>query len=160
MEGQFDLFNKFHPVEKKSFEQEYVEYLASAAWKRLREAKIESVGGKCERCHTSKFSARLEVHHKTYARFKHERLEDLEVLCAEACHPIADAERSQDVKRGQSTKAIYKGFATWMDKGNTRNWRKLSDQKLYSHWKSFINIIGRQSGKDYSEIPFRRIKDW
>jgi 5-methylcytosine-specific restriction endonuclease McrA len=39
------------------------------------------------------YSAALHVHHRTYARFGHERIEDLEVLC-ESCHNAEHASRA------------------------------------------------------------------
>lgn len=75
-----------------SKEEEYRAYLASPAWRRRCHAALARAGWKCERCGWSKYSRRLEVHHKTYDHFREERPEDLEVVCT-VCHKAADSER-------------------------------------------------------------------
>lgn len=73
----------------------YRDYLASPAWQKIRDAKIDAVGQRCERCPT--YGKRgpngvilgLHVHHRNYERCPgRERLDDLEVLCI-VCHQVA-----------------------------------------------------------------------
>ena len=67
---------------EKAKRREYTQHIKSDAWKALRARVIVRNGGQCCRCGSR---ARLEVHHKSYARFGSERLEDLETLC-HRCH--------------------------------------------------------------------------
>ena len=69
------------PVNRKDF-RTYAEYLASPWWKWRRRRTMRLAGYHCQRCGTA---ARLQVHHKNYARVGNEADEDLEALC-EPCH--------------------------------------------------------------------------
>ena len=60
----------------------YTEYLKCPQWKLIRRLAIEAAGGRCRLCNSTKA---IEVHHRTYERVYHERLDDLTVLCGE-CH--------------------------------------------------------------------------
>ena len=157
-----DLFDNLVPIEpEKTFREIYVEYINSAQWKRTKEEKIKRSNYQCERCGISKWSVKLEVHHKTYERFKHERFEDLEVLCPK-CHALADKERKneEDNKKEIHKSKLIIGFENWMDKGNNENWRGMSDDYVCSEWKVFLNRISTKAGKDYSNVPFTRQEDW
>jgi len=83
-------------VPEPTQEEQYRAYLASPAWRKRRDAAIARAGGNCERCGISRYTRRLEVHHKTYDRFGAEPPEDLIVLC-EPCHKPAEAERKADI---------------------------------------------------------------
>lgn len=76
---------------------DYSEYINSATWKQVRAAAIERAQYRCEVCGMSKWSVKLEVHHKTYDRFKRELPTDLQVLCPD-CHKVEDEKRA---KRGR-----------------------------------------------------------
>lgn len=154
-----DLFgNVIEEQREKSFEERYKDYINSAAWKRLRDAKIEEVGGVCERCGLSKWSVTLSAHHKNYDNFMHERMDDLEVLCPD-CHGKADDERKESALEKRINSSVVKGFEKWMDKGNNRGWRNYSDSILGRIWKDFLRDLGKRTGKRY-EIPFWRSPDW
>lgn len=60
---------------------DYRAYLNSAEWRWKAKAAIETASG-CALCGAT---TELEVHHRTYARVGHERLNDLVVLCRR-CH--------------------------------------------------------------------------
>lgn len=60
----------------------YLAYLNSTDWRRRRNAALQRVGWRCERCGRKRD---LNVHHKTYERLGAENPEDLEVLCVD-CH--------------------------------------------------------------------------
>ena len=57
----------------------------------------------CERCGHG--SARLEVHHLTYDRFKKERLDDLLVVC-KPCHEKEEIKRKAELEK-KAKKALY-----------------------------------------------------
>ena len=61
---------------------EYDKYIQSKTWKRKAKAARKRAGWVCERCGVA---APLDVHHKTYVRFKRELARDLEALCR-PCH--------------------------------------------------------------------------
>lgn len=82
-------------------------YMASPEWKAKRKEKLQEVGQRCQGCSSDE---RLEVHHLTYERLGHERLEDLMVLC-HTCHaaehghtpdagPVAGLTAEDHVRRG------------------------------------------------------------
>ena len=138
-----DLFGNELPElepKEKTFEEKYSEYIGSAAWRRLREYKIESVGNACEKCHVSGHTVDLQVHHLTYERFKHERLEDLQVLC-QKCHEKADKKRIE-IKEEKHTKGkLARGFEEWMDAGKHEHWRRQKDGILEGYWNAFIREL-------------------
>lgn len=70
----------------------YREYLRSPQWRRRREQRLKLDGYACQQCGTTSKQYRLEVHHLTYKRLGHERMEDLQTLCV-LCHPIATSEQ-------------------------------------------------------------------
>jgi len=101
-----DLFGNDMPIkEEKNAKQIYKDYISSSRWKRLRNEKINQVGGICECCGISKFSAKLEVHHKTYENFGKEKLSDLLVLCLD-CHKLADKNRKFEVQMANYQKRL------------------------------------------------------
>ena len=69
------LINKFRYREVK----DYQEYLKSKHWKRTREKALKRYGYKCMICGRKD---NLQVHHNSYKNLKHERKNDLIVLCS------------------------------------------------------------------------------
>lgn len=101
-------------------------YMRTAKWKKIRKAKLDQTRGQCEKC--GSWMGRKDVHHKTYNRLGHERLEDLIVLCTH-CHEIEDERRAADAKRRAEEAlgdAIFESgldtFAT--KKYKTEDWRE------------------------------------
>jgi len=71
----------------------YEAYLRSPQWRVLRLACFEAAGWRCNRCEEPLTLRSGHAHHKTYARFGHEDLEeDLEALCR-SCHRLHHALR-------------------------------------------------------------------
>ena len=66
---------------------DYQAYINSNAWKTKRYAYGITFGWKCQRCGIPHPQDRnlLHLHHKTYARLGHERIEDVELICVD-CH--------------------------------------------------------------------------
>lgn len=56
-------------------------YLRSKHWRRLRAKVAQRAGYTCERKGCIAYGDNLDVHHKTYERIGHERLDDLVYLC-------------------------------------------------------------------------------
>ena len=67
-------------------------YMASPEWAQLKEQVKKRARGWCERCARSSID---NVHHLTYERLGHERLEDLQGLC-EPCHLFISAKSDYD----------------------------------------------------------------
>lgn len=148
-----DLFGEAtKQPQEKTFEQKYQDYISSPKWKRLRDAKIESVGGVCERCGISKWSVTLEVHHLHYKTFKQEGFSDLEVLCHD-CHVFADTERQTladlEKKANQEKSSLYIGFIRWMEKGNEYI-GQINSSKAYDAKTKFLTMLYNKQGKAYS----------
>jgi 5-methylcytosine-specific restriction endonuclease McrA len=67
---------------KAKRDAKYKKYMASAAWKKKRDAVIARAAGNCERCGTPFADQGVTTcHHVTYVRFGHERLTDLIAIC-------------------------------------------------------------------------------
>lgn len=62
---------------------EYAAYISSDAWKMFRLTIFAQRGKKCEDC--GETQGILHVHHLHYRNFKHEKPEDVKVLCV-SCH--------------------------------------------------------------------------
>ena len=84
----------------KKVSQEYARYTRSIEWKTLRQHILTRDKFCCVRCGGS---VCLEVHHKTYERFGHELMSDLETLCFD-CHNIVHDTRRKKTKRWVTTK--------------------------------------------------------
>lgn len=83
------IFSRYAP--------DYIAYMHSPEWEAVRQKKLKQVGYKCKKA--SKYCAGpLQVHHKTYKRFGHERMSDLDALC-KFHHDIADNQRRRKVKK-------------------------------------------------------------
>lgn len=65
------------------FRQKYFDYMQSKAWQIFRQRVFAARSRMCERCGTG--AGPLQIHHISYARFGHEELEDVKVLCV-PCH--------------------------------------------------------------------------
>jgi hypothetical protein len=76
--------------------REYYKYLRSPEWKERRKYMLACAENKCQRCGAT--NVPLDVHHKTYERFKHEWNEDLVVVC-EPCHKILDKVRVNETNQ-------------------------------------------------------------
>jgi len=112
---------------------EYTAHIKSAQWRNIRAIIIKRCGGKCERCGV--VSSKLECHHKTYERFKRERMTDLEALCV-PCHEKADKEREQQ-QRVKSAQRVYAaGLDTYMTKKYGEEWQMnhYDDTEQYDNW--------------------------
>lgn len=137
---------------EKDFKEQYQDYISSPKWRRLRDAKIESVGGVCERCGISKFSARLEVHHLHYRTFQKEKPADLQALCPE-CHAFADMERqtieSLEKKARQQSSSLYIGFINWMKKGNDYE-KEINSYNAFQAKQKFLTMLWVKQGKSYA----------
>lgn len=101
--------------------REYREYLESPEWKRLRELAIERADGRCQLCNVT--PPTFHVHHRTYERLGHERVEDLTALCPR-CHrryhrpgaaPDGRAERRREIDRDILVIVGSSGLIAWRD---------------------------------------------
>lgn len=67
---------------------QYLQYLKSEDWKKIRERKLQSAGCICERCKKRGWKKQLNVHHKTYDLILgQEKDEQLIILCKD-CHKV------------------------------------------------------------------------
>lgn len=73
------------PRKKKKPQQKrpkYHEYIVSPAWYKKRDERLKIDNKCCQRCGAK---TNLNVHHLTYERLGHEKMEDLITLCQD-CH--------------------------------------------------------------------------
>ena len=84
---------KTRKVSQNSQARERAKYMRSAAWKRLRNRVLDRDDFTCQGCG----DIATEAHHKTYDRFGHERLDDLQA----ACGPCNMAERDDRMAGGE-----------------------------------------------------------
>lgn len=87
--GAFDKMQRDRRTERTKFyarevppgADKYQQYIASYLWWKRRQFVFYWANWKCARCD----GEATEVHHLTYSRLGHERMEDMEPLCHE-CH--------------------------------------------------------------------------
>ena len=102
---------------------DYNNYLRSPEWKERRKIALERAKHRCQLCNSAKH---LEVHHRTYDRFKHELPEDLTVLC-QNCHQKFSKHQHQykhKPKRGE--KRINWDAVDLIDKEKASLYREMS----------------------------------
>ena len=68
---------------------EHAEYLQSPEWKAKRQLVMKRAGGICEGCGERRA---IQVHHTTYAHWRHEFLWELKAVC-EGCHARAHPDK-------------------------------------------------------------------
>jgi 5-methylcytosine-specific restriction endonuclease McrA len=95
------------------FRRAYRVYTRSPEWKSIRRKIRMRCNGHCERC--GAWTAKLQVHHLTYDRFRHERLEDLQGLCS-SCHVLADKLRES---RNRQSSMAARAHARYLAAENT-----------------------------------------
>ena len=75
---------------KEDRKQNYKNYFHTKEWKAKRLLMLERFGKRCQLCNDSAEFQILQVHHRTYERFRNEKIEDLTLLCI-SCHKLADS---------------------------------------------------------------------
>ena len=93
------------------FNEEYLEYLRSKAWKTLRKSVIERCNDCCERCGKRAVD---EIHHLTYDRVYKETLDDLQGLCRD-CHAFMHGETKIDPTVDSVSVKVTAKMATYFD---------------------------------------------
>jgi 5-methylcytosine-specific restriction endonuclease McrA len=79
---------------KRVWWAKYYKHLRSKEWAALRWLVIKARGRKCEDCGST--SGPFNLHHKTYVRLGHERLEDVRLLCR-GCHKAKHPKRRRQM---------------------------------------------------------------
>lgn len=104
--------------------REYLAYLRSPEWKQKRKIALYHANNRCAGCGAQFWGGRgLDVHHKTYANFKHEPLSDLQVLCR-VCHD-----------------SVHNGDSTWPQQVRYKLHLYAWAERVYgSHWERQICI--------------------
>ena len=82
--------------------KEKQKYLSSKKWKKLRDKLLDEYSYKCAHCGDTH---NLNIHHITYERWKHERIDDLVVLC-EKCHTRLHERSGYDYNKTHPTTFI------------------------------------------------------
>lgn len=97
----------------------YDEYMKSTQWRNISNAMKKHANYTCAHC--KKRLTILDVHHKTYERFRRERMSDLEVLC-KPCHDIADRKRVEKREEKGRQIAYDRARDTYMTKKYGENY--------------------------------------
>ena len=136
----YDLFGYKKP--EKTWKEELKEYLSSREWKiKARQAK-ERADYKCQRCGSSKWVRKLDVHHLTYERFKHELPEDLIVVCNK-CHKIKDRQREQETETRNYEKLQDARFEGWARKVYGDDWMMYNNEEyIYAEYEAWLDKRG------------------
>jgi hypothetical protein len=114
--------------EEYEWRQKYNLYLKSAAWHNTRRILFWQRGKRCEICGWG--SRHLFVHHLTYERLGHERMEDLQIVC-QNCHEKADSLRATAQSNIREGKRIDAAFQTWCDKRGVNEPDEYEFEKFY-----------------------------
>ncbi len=125
------------PIEEKTRDSEYSEYIHSARWKTLRAQALARAKDRCEVCGFSKWSVQLEVHHKTYERFKHERLDDLLVVCV-SCHKEQDEIRKRETDNRNHQTLLDARFHGWASKVYGEQWDCMDVDRIYEEFLEWL----------------------
>ena len=97
----------------KRLSREYLDYIASPAWRNVRSLVLKRDNARCRDCGSK--SLHNDVHHLTYIRLGTERLDDLITLCRE-CH---------NKRHGVAVKVVK-----WRKKKKSKNRKRLSDMTV------------------------------
>lgn len=103
---------------------EYLQYIKSKAWKAKRAKVLARAGGRCERC---KDTNAAHVHHRTYAHFKRERMEDLEAVCVpchQALHPNNPVSQRTVLPSDRALHRAKKKLVKMAEKAKTKKAKK------------------------------------
>tara|TARA_R110002110_G_scaffold95411_2_gene246373 strand:+ start:764 stop:1750 length:987 start_codon:yes stop_codon:yes gene_type:complete len=116
---------------------EYDRHIQSKSWKRKAKAARKRAGWVCERCGVA---APLDVHHKTYARFKKELARDLEALCR-PCHEAHHAKEGDMEHVKTEPTAPANGQKT-----RRTGWKKGSPMDLTPEFISRVKVFHDRYG--------------
>lgn len=96
-------------------DKDYAEYFKTRKWLGLRKRVLKRDDNRCVLCYSAKQP--LQVHHRTYLRFKHEKLSDLYTLC-ESCHTVVTnvlrGRRSQRTKKSVEASFVSDGHKRYL----------------------------------------------
>lgn len=134
--GSVDLFGNITPL--KSWNQKYQEYIRSPEWKKKCEEALARADDKCQKCHHTKWSRKLNVHHKTYEHFMYEPPEDLIVVCT-YCHKVEDWLRDEETAKRNYEKLQDARFEGWARVVYGDNWMMRGDEDvIYYEFQDWI----------------------
>ncbi|HXE67478.1 MAG TPA: HNH endonuclease [Rhodanobacteraceae bacterium] len=89
----------------------------------------------CQRCKRKFHPSELDVHHLNYERLGHERPSDLQVLCSNKCHPMADALRSERVAIRREQRQSTTACDTYLSKKYGDNYAAFADEGMYEEFE-------------------------
>lgn len=135
----------------------YQAYIRSPEWERKRQQAFDFYGRACSECGSTKY---LEVHHRTYVRFRRESVEDLQVVCGD-CHPFVDVQR----KHQEREKKDWPMMEKWALETYGPNWweRECDPRDMLERFQAarveMINDFFADPMK-YSDDDYLRIMSW
>ena len=116
--------------------------MRSPEWKIKRNSALKRAEDKCEKCHHTKWSRNLEVHHLTYEHFMNEPPEDLKVVCT-VCHRIEDEKRALITEERNYEKWQDARFDGWARAVYGDDWMVYRDQyDVYCEFDDWLDRRG------------------
>lgn len=142
----------------KHMRDQYTAYIASPAWKQLRNEMVESTyisDGEAGRdgwdlargryrcqndpdCGWNFHNHELEVHHLHYDTLGHESPSDLVVVC-KSCHEKLDRKRAREGRRKSLEAYEEAGFQAWAEKVYGEGWAMYHEESEV--WEAFLEWL-------------------
>jgi hypothetical protein len=88
----------------------YNEYILSSDWQRIRRERLQKDGFRCVRCARRH---ELQVHHLTYERLGHERIDDLVTVCVRCHNDIDFADQRSEITEQMALQAAPVTEVEW-----------------------------------------------
>jgi len=123
----------------------YAKYIASTKWRNIASAMKTHSNFICQRCKTKFHPGELDVHHRNYDSFGNERMIDLEVVCRAKCHPVADAQRVEQVSIRREQRQSDAATHSFLSKKYGDNYASFEHEGMYEEFE------GWRTKKHYGE---------
>lgn len=140
---------------------DYNTYINSLEWREKRTEVAERAKYKCHRCGKKIYSG-YHIHHKTYVRFGHELLSDLEFLCPD-CH--TKLHENRDKKNSNPNKKRTKASCVYSKKQSGTRYCTLHNRECVEMCNDYICRYTNQPYKNkkqktliMSDIAFEGLK--
>ena len=116
----------------------YEKHIRSAKWRNISAAMKKHFDYICQGCKIKFHPTQLEVHHRNYDGFGNERMSDLQVLCRDKCHPIADALRVEQVATRREKRRDDAACQTFLSKKYGDNYASFAHDGMYEEYENWL----------------------
>ncbi len=125
---------------------EYVAYLKSAKWKKMRDGLLKLADYRCQACRKYKLPSKLHIHHLTYERLGHELFADVMVLC-EICHEQADTIRKRAREEQYEERRYESRLNGWASKVYGDEWYHGDSERIAEEFDAWLEAHDDESGQ-------------